>query len=434
MLEQSKAVLEYVERHRDDLVTLLQTMIRTRSVNPAFDPASPGEAAMARLVADRYAALGIATDIVEAVPGRPNVVATWKGSIGRPRLLVNCHLDTVPPDCGEWVDPHDGKVTSGWTKDPFGGEIVDGRIYGRGAADHKSPIAATLMALEALVASSCRLEGDLVCIHDADEEVGGRYGMRYLAEHMPFDFDMALYACTGDVTPLGSEYFSALGTNNIIRTLAGTQTYQIRLTGHNLHSMAPLRHLGAAEAAVALIDRLGPLMQRVNDYQDPVDGSGHPAMRISGIDSGERVAVHHQSRTCEITVNRKIHQSIDPEAALAEIKAVVAAHNAAYPENTASLEVLRNLPPAITPADHPVVTGLARAVKAVLGEEARVTGMPCPVGISSFLATVPIPTVLFGYGLVNLHHAHDEYIAADDLVKMAKVYAVAFMEWLGRSE
>ncbi len=57
--------------------------------------------------------------------------------------------------------------------------------------------------------------------------------------------------------------------------------------------------------------------------------------------------------------------------------------------------------------------------------------MPAPVGISSLLAAHPIPTVLFGYGLVNLHHAIDEHIAIEDLVKTAKVYAVAFMEWLG---
>ncbi len=65
-------------------------------------------------------------------------------------------------------------------------------------------------------------------------------------------------------------------------------------------------------------------------------------------------------------------------------------------------------------------------------EETRtVAGMPAPVGISSLLAAHPIPTVLFGYGLVNLHHAIDGHIAIEDLVKTAKVYAVAFMEWLG---
>lgn len=427
-------VVDYVEAHRDELVASLQTMIRTRSVNPGFDPTSSGEAAMAAIVRERYARLGIPVEAIEAVPGRPNLIATWKGTTGRPRLMVNCHLDTVPANNGPWIDPYTGAVTTEWSEDPFAGELKNGRIYGRGAADHKSPIAAILMAVEALQANGVRLRGDLVCIHDADEETGGRYGMRHLAEHHPFDYDMALYACTSDFTPLGRSFFSAMGENNIIRTLAGWQSYKIDVVGQNYHNMTPRRARGAVEAALALIDRMQPLIERVNAYADPVEGSGQPAMRISSIDCGRRASAHHQALTCTVVVNRKIHQSVDPRAALAEMEAVIAAHNDAFPENRATLELIRNLPPAVTPADHPVVTGLARAVRSVTGQEPTVAGMPCPVGISGFLAQRPLPTVLFGYGLVNLHHAHDEHLAVDDLVKTAKVYAAALMEWLGVAE
>lgn len=431
MQARDRAVTAYIDAQRAELIGLLQTMIRTRSVNPAFDPESPGEGAMATLVRERYDALDIPVTIREAVPGRPNVIATWTGSVGRPSLLVNCHLDTHPAQVGEWVDPYSGDTITRWTADPFGGEIRDGRIYGRGAADHKSPIAATLFALQALRACGVRLRGSLVCIHDADEETGGRYGMRYLAEQMPFDFDMALYACTSDFTPLGRRFFSAMADNNVIRTLAGWQTYRLRVTGQNLHSMTPRPGLGAAEAALALLHRLGPLRDRVNAYRDPVEGTGQPAMRVSGIECGPRLALHHHARSCEVIVNRRICQSVDPKAALAELRAVVAAHNQAHPENPASLTLERDLPPAITPADHPVVTGVSRAIRSVTGEIATVAGMPAPVGISSFLEAHPIPTVLFGYGIVNLHHAIDEHIAIDDVIKTAKVYAVAFMEWLG---
>jgi len=427
----NRAVTEYIDAHRDELVRLLQTMIRTRSVNPAFDPDSSGEGAIAALVQERYAALDIPVEVREAVAGRPNVIATWRGSAGRPRLLVNCHLDTVGPHVGEWVDPYTGEVASRWTVDPFGGELRDGKIYGRGAVDHKSPIAATLLALEALRAQKICLRGDLICVHDADEETGGRHGMRYLAAQMPFDFDMALYACTSDFTPLGRRFFSAMRENNVIRTLAGWHTYKIHVAGRNYHAMTPRRALGAVEAALALVTRLMPLMERVNAYRDPVEGTGQLPMRISGIDCGPRVALHHQARSCDLVVNRRIAQSIKPETALAEIAAVVEEHNRAHPENPARLSVERTLPPAITPPDHPVVAGLCRAIREVTGEAPTVCGMPATVGISSFLATHPIPTVLFGYGLVNLHHAIDEHIAVSDLIKTAKVYAVAFMEWLG---
>ena len=287
-----------------------------------------------------------------------------------------------------------------------------------------------MLAIEALQASGIRLRGDLIGIHDADEETGGRHGMQYLAERMAFDFDMALYACTSDFTPLGRRFFSAMGENNIIRTIAGWQTYRIRITGQNYHNMTPRRGIGAAEAGLLFLERLAPLRDRVNAYCDPVEGTGQPAMRVAGIESGQRVSSHHQARACEIVVNRKIAQSEVPAAALAEVQAVVDAHNQAHPENSATLSLERDLPPAVTPADHPVVTGLARAVRRVVGQEPNVAGMPCPVGISRFLATHPMPTALFGYGIVNLHHAFDEHIALDDVVKTAKVYAVAFMEWL----
>lgn len=434
MQARDRAVTTYIDAHRDDVIELLRAMIRTRSVNPAFDPKSPGEGAMAALVREQYDALQIPVALREAVPGRPNVIATWPGSVGRPSLLVNCHLDTHAAEVGEWMDPYTGETITRWTADPFGGEIRDGQIYGRGAVDHKSPIAATLLALQALRAQGVRLRGTLVCVHDVDEETGGRHGMRYLAEQMPFDFDMALYACTSDFTPLGRRFFSAMADNNVIRTLAGWQTYRLRVSGQNLHNMTPRKGWGAVEATLALLERLAPLQDRVNAYRDPVEGTGQPIMRVSSIDCGPRSAFHHQARSCEVVVNRRICQSVDPQTALEEIGAVVAAHNQAHPENPVHLALERDLPPATTPADHPVVTGMCRAIRSVTGETPTVAGMPAPVGISSLLAVHPIPTVLFGYGLLNLHHAIDERIAIGDLIKTAKVYAVALMEWLGAEE
>jgi acetylornithine deacetylase/succinyl-diaminopimelate desuccinylase-like protein len=213
-------------------------------------------------------------------------------------------------------------------------------------------------------------------------------------------------------------------------TSAGTNSsYQV--TGVNYHNMTPRRGLGAVEAMLALLERLRPLMERVNAATDPVEGTGQPAMRISAIEPGPRAAAHHQARSSEMVVNRRISPGADSKAALAEIQAVAAAHTRDHPENPAAVTLERNLPPAVTPEDHPVVSGVCRAIRSVLGEVPTIAGMPAPVGISGFLVAHPIPTVLFGYGLVNLHHAIDEHIAIEDLVKTAQVYAVALMEWLG---
>jgi succinyl-diaminopimelate desuccinylase len=429
-----ESVVDYVEKHRDELIELFRTMVRTRSVNPAFDPESNGEGEMARLVVDQYERLGIPVRTLEAVTGRPNVIARLGGRGEGPNLLVNCHLDTHAPAVSEWVDPYTGEPQSEWSADPFGAEIRDGRIYGRGTADHKSPIAAILMAFEALKANGVELAGSVTCIHDADEETGGQYGMRYLSEQMPFDFDMALYACTSGFTPLGQTFFSAMGSDNIIRSFAGWHTYKIEVEGQNLHTLTPKRGFGAVEAALALLDSLRPYMDKVNSYVDPIEGTGQPAMRVSGIDCAHRAAHHHQARQCTIVLNRRISPTVDPEIALAELKGLIERHNAIYRNNPARLELTRNLAPAVTGEDHPVVTGLAGAVRKVMGREASVVGLPSSVGISALLDRIPIPTVLFGYGYLNLHHAIDEHIESEALVDTAKVYAVALMEWLGVAE
>lgn len=419
---------------REDLIALLQAMIRTPSVNPALDPGSAGEGAMAGLVEEYYRKLGIPVQRIEAVPGRPNLIATWKGSGGSPKLLVNCHLDTVAADVTAWVDPVGGQTLREWTTDPFGGELRDGRIYGRGAADHKSPIAAMLFALKALKEHDARLTGDVTIIHDADEETGGRHGMKHLSECLPFDYDMALYACSSEFTPLGRKFFSAMGADNIIRSFSGWQTYQIRIEGQNLHNLTPKRGYGAAEAALALLDGLKPLINQVNAYIDPLEGSGQPAMRISGIECAPRRALHHQAPWCDLVINRRIPPSVDRERAAAELQNVIDEHNAAFPDNRARLTVTQDLPPMETPEHHPVVQGLSRAVRSVVGREPVIAGLPAPVGISTLLARHPMPTVLFGYGSLNMHHAIDEYIESDALGKMASVYAVALMEWLGVAE
>jgi succinyl-diaminopimelate desuccinylase len=425
------AVVAYLEEHRSEIIGLLQEMVRTRSINPAFDPDSPGEGAMAALVKARYDRLGVPVESLEVAPGRPNLIATVKGEGGGPRLLVNCHTDTHAGNVGEWVDPYTGKVTKEWTHDPFGGEIVDGIMYGRGSVDHKMPIAAIIWALDALKACGVKLKGDVVCIHDADEETGGQYGMKYLAEHYPFDFDMALYACTSDMTPLAQTFFPAFRGDNIIRSFSGWHTYRIRFRGVNYHNLTPVRGLGGVEAALLFLKRIEPLIGRVNAYVCPIEGAGQPAMKVSGIDCAPRKAFHHQALWTDVAINRRIPASLDAAEALAEMQALVDAHNAEYPENQAELFLERETKVAVTPAEHPLVTGLQRAVQQVTGHEANVAGCPAPVGISSLLGRHQIPTVLFGYGLLNLHHAIDEQIAVDDLVKTAKVYAVALMEWLG---
>ena len=120
----------------NDSVSLLQDLIRTPSVNPDNAPGTDktGEAMMAQRVQEYLTPLGFRIEQVEIQPGRPNLIARAPGTDDRPRILLGPHLDTVG--------------VGGMTLDPFGAEIRDGKIYGRGASDTKGPMAAMLQALK----------------------------------------------------------------------------------------------------------------------------------------------------------------------------------------------------------------------------------------------------------------------------------------------
>lgn len=431
-MEAFNTMLQYIDEQESNIVKTLQTFIRTRSINPAFDPESPGEGEMAALVGKRWERLGFDVQFVEAEAGRPNVIARRRGTGDGPRLLVNAHLDTHPEDVGPWVDPYTGEWLTEWSVPGFSGEIRDGRIYGRGAVDHKSPIAAILHAVEAIDAAGLELGGELTIIHDVDEETGGGSGMAYLAETMPMDFDMALYATTSDVTDLGRRFLSSTGRNNIFRAMSGRIVFRVKICGTNLHTLTPKWGLGAAEAGLRFIDILGPLMERLNAYVCPVEGRGQPLFRITSINSGRQDADHHQSRECTITISRRVPVSQSLQQARAEIAEAAAYFQSIYPQHRIGIEEVSVTAPYECPEDSPIVRGFARAVRRVLNEEPNVTGLPSPVGLSQLLSRIQLPAIVFGYGLVQLHHAVDEHIAISDLMKMTRVYAAGLVEVLAK--
>ena len=440
-------VLSYVDDHREEIISTLQTAIRTKSVNPSFDPTSAGEGAMSDFYTGYLKKLGFSIERVE-VDGRPSLIATLESESNKragrpgtqrdvepgPKLLFNAHMDTHPEIVGPWINPFTGELLEKWSEasgGAFSGNIVDGFIYGRGACDHKSPGVALLKGLEALQAAGVKLGGKLTVIFDADEETGGAKGMQYIAKHYPMDFDMALYGCTTDFTPLGRSFFTSMKENNIIRAMAGQQAYRFTFTGHNYHVLTPKVGLGAVEAALLFIDRLRPMMDRVNAMEVPLEGHGQPRMRVNAIDCGYRGASHHQAKTAEVIMNRRIPPGHDPKAAVKEMRDAVDTFNRDYPEHNITFEVIADTPPYVLEENSPIIQGIRRAVKKVFGVEPNITGVPSPTGASQFVAKHDIPTVLFGFGVLNFHHAIDERIHVDDLIKTTKVYAVALMELLG---
>lgn len=163
-----------VAREHENTVALLQRLVRIPSVNPKFekDPAQNREAEVQDTIEAELRALGFATERSHPFPGRPNLYGTWAGSQDRSLALCG-HVDVVP--VGD---------RSAWSFDPFGAEIRDGRMYGRGAGDMKAGLAACLGACRAIRSLGITLDGRLEFHAVVDEEAGG-FGAMQAAARRP---------------------------------------------------------------------------------------------------------------------------------------------------------------------------------------------------------------------------------------------------------
>ncbi len=173
-----EALRRAVEERREELVGLTRALVRVPTVNP------PGEnyREACALVAERLAGQGFATEFVrgEGTPGdsdrypRWNLVARREGARPGPCVHFNGHVDVV-------------EVGQGWTTDPFGGALIDGRVYGRGSCDMKGGLAAAMVAVEAFLALAPDFAGAIEISATADEETGGYGGVAHLARLGYFD-------------------------------------------------------------------------------------------------------------------------------------------------------------------------------------------------------------------------------------------------------
>ncbi|ADG74910.1 peptidase M20 [Cellulomonas flavigena DSM 20109] len=157
----------------DEVVDLCRDLIRIDTTNPG-DGTGPGERAAAEYVVGLLQEVGLEPELFESAPGRANVVVRLEGSDpSRPALVVHGHLDVVPAHAPDW------------SVDPFGAEIRDGLVWGRGAVDMKDMDAMVLAVVRQMVREGRRPARDVVLAMFADEEAGGRLGAHWAVEHRP---------------------------------------------------------------------------------------------------------------------------------------------------------------------------------------------------------------------------------------------------------
>lgn len=221
---------------REEVTDLLQRLIRVDTTNP------PGnETAAAELLRDYLEANGIACELIARVPERANLVARIPGGDG-PSLLFLGHTDVVLADPAEWSVP------------PFSGELRDGMVWGRGALDMKSEVAANAVAIASLAREGFRPSGDLIFAATADEEAGDGFGLEWLCQAHPdaVRCDFAINEGGGDRIELedGRPIYAATVAEKM------TAPFRLRVRGRSGHASMPRIADNALVNAVRLIERI----------------------------------------------------------------------------------------------------------------------------------------------------------------------------------
>ncbi len=370
-------------------------LVRIPTVNPPGDV----RAAIAYCEAPLEQA-GFSTEIVSTDEIMPNLIARF-GPADGPVLGFNAHVDVVP--IGE---------RTAWRHEPFGAEIEDGRIYGRGAGDDKASVTAQVMAGLALATSGVPLKGQLIVNEVADEEVGGFKGAAFVNENQFFKPD---YMIVGEQTFNGI----ALGEK-------GASPTHITVRGRTAHGALPWEGANAIEAMAEIIVALRReywpvLATRTNPIFHPSSGS------VNLFEGGIKANVVPDY--ARVYVDRRLVPGERPQEVVAEIREIALRATTDMPG--IAVEVGEVFPGGVatsTPSDSPLVQAMAGANER-LGLSTDLGGFSMATD-GRFWARQGIPTIIYGPGDPKLAHVPDEWIGIDELLHATRAYALAAVSLL----
>lgn len=352
-----------------------QDLVRIASVNPAYDPSSPGEEGMTKWLLDWAEAHGVEALTQTVLPGRQNVIFRLPNGADSPHLLLNGHTDTVSVDA--------------MTIDPFGGDLRGGRIWGRGSCDMKGPLAAMLHTLLALKADPAGWRGTVTFACVVDEEVGFT-GIRHFLQTTAETFDFAI---VGEPTRF-----------QVVRGCKGCLRFDLRAHGVAAHSSTPEKGVSAISAmagAVVAMDRY---------FAETLAAIRHPALGCStgsvGLIRGGS-GVNIVPDFCAVSVDVRLVPGQCWEETYRGIQEVVKRDHRGIRWEFDSSPLAD--PPFCLDDEDPFV----RTVRASLGgKESEVVNFSCD---ASKIAAAGIPCIVLGPGDIARAHTADESIAVDEL-------------------
>lgn len=384
------------------VVTLTQELVRARSV---FDPATGAtEAPAAEVVLAEMRRLGWRPVVEEAAPGRPNVMAVLEGGRPGPTLLFEGHTDVV-------TEGERGR----WTRDPFGAEIVDGRLYGRGSADMKGGVAAMICAAEAV-----RARGPFP----------GRIKVAALADEEGLMLGVKAFVAAGHGAGVDGAIVCEPEANEVCVAQKGALRVRVDARGRMAHGAMPLEGRNPIAALVELAERVRRIEVELQAEhgEHPLLGLPHLTPTVLKGGSAEQINVipGEAWMAVDIRTTPAVRHPDLLERLRAGCREIAAASGVGM-----ELSVIDDRPATETPPESALVRALVEAHRKVAGEDPPLGGVPGTTDGTILWRDAGIPIVTYGPGGKWIAHQVDEYVEVADLVRCAEVYELAALIFLG---
>ncbi|CAH0353680.1 M20/M25/M40 family metallo-hydrolase [Aquabacterium sp. CECT 9606] len=408
-----QALDTWIDAHFDEEVRFLQALVQVPTDTPPGNNAPHAERTAELLQGFGWEAERHVVPEAEVrqygLTSLTNLIVRRHFSEGGLTVALNAHGDVVPP--GE-----------GWTHDPYGGDVIDGKLYGRASAVSKSDFATfsfALRALEALAAQAGApaLKGGVELHFTYDEEFGGELGPGWLLQQGLTKPDLLIAA--------GFSYEVVTAHNGCL---------QMEVTVHGLMAHAAIPHTGidALQGATVILNALYAQNAIYKGTTSKVPGITHPYLNVGRIEGGTNTNV--VPGKVVLKLDRRMIPEEDPVLVEADIRCVIAEAAATFPGITVDVKRLllaKSLQPL--PGNAPLVNAIQKHGHAVFGQPIPTMGTPLYTDVRLYCAQ-GIPAVIYGAGPRTVFESNakraDEHLVLEDLRKATKVVARTLLDLL----
>ncbi|MFN7857619.1 MAG: M20 family metallopeptidase [Acidovorax sp.] len=398
----------WIDQHFDEEVRFLQALVRVPTDTPPGNNAPHAERT-AELLRDfgydaEKHAVPAAEVLAYGMESITNLIVRRPYGAGGKTIALNAHGDVVPPG-------------DGWTHDPYGAEVVDGKMYGRATAVSKSDFATFTFAVRALEAVARPARGAVELHFTYDEEFGGELGPGWLLRHGLTKPDLLIAA--------GFSY-------EVVTAHNGCLQMEVTVHGKMAHAAVPHTGVDALQGTVHILNALYALNQQYQKVSSKVPGIKHPYLNVGRIEGGTNTNVVPGK------VTFKLDRRMIPEENPAEVQATIrhVIEQAAGERAGISVEIKQLLlAHAMTPlaGNAPLVEALQKHAAAVLGEPVAAVGTPLYTDVRLY-GERGVPGVIYGAGPRTVLESHakraDERLDLEDLRRATKVVARALSDLL----